>query len=412
LRAPLTSALAAAAVALSLAPLGGGCLSSDRIAHENPAGWEGGSGYYGRWPAGPPTDPSYFPLGVWLQNPANAQPYKDLGINMFMGLWEGPTDQQLADLQAAGLAAVAAQNATGLARAGAPVVSWMHDGESPDNAQPLPEGGYGPCREPRAVRATYAAMAEADRTRPVVLSLGPGIALDDWVGRGSACAGRLDMYPDYLEGADIAGFHIYPVNSDDPALQDKLWLVATAVDRLRAWSRYRKIVWATIETTAYADPARKPSPTEIKAQVWMALVHGAMGIVYYVHVFEPEFIEAGLLADPTTRDAVRDMNLQIRALAPVLNTPPLVGIASLTSSDVRVPIDFVVKRQGGATYLFAVAMRAGEARATVSLPGMSRGAVAEVLGEGRTIPIVDGTFQDGFAPFAVHLYKITDAAAP
>jgi hypothetical protein len=342
-----------------------------------------------------------------LQKPFNAAAYKDIGINLFLGLWEGPTEEQLAELRAAGIAVVADQNAAGLAHPGAPLVGWQHEGDSPDNAQLQPDGSYGPCRPPEAVQARYTALRAADPTRPVILGLGPGIALDDWVGRGAECAGRLDMYPAYLEGADIAEFHIYPVSSDDPALRDKLWLVANGVDRLRAWSRYRKLVWTTVETTPIRDPARKPTPVQIKAQVWMALVHGAMGIVYYVHIFEPELVEAGLLADPAQAAAVRDINAQITALAPVLNTPPLLGIARVLSSDPRVPIDWVVKRHGGATYLFAVGMRDGEARATIALPGRAS-STAEVLGEGRTIPIVDGTFQDGFAPYAVHLYRIPD----
>jgi len=34
------------------------------------------------------------------------------------------------------------------------------------------------------------------------------------------------------------------------------------------------------------------------------------------------------------------------------------------------------------------------------------GAKAEVLGEGRTLTIESGRFQDGFSPYAVHLYRI------
>jgi hypothetical protein len=43
-----------------------------------------------------PTDPGFFPIGVWLQSPANAPEYKAIGINTFVGLWEGPTELQLA----------------------------------------------------------------------------------------------------------------------------------------------------------------------------------------------------------------------------------------------------------------------------------------------------------------------------
>ena len=49
---------------------------------------------YAKWKNSPPTDPNYFPIGVWLQDPANASKYKALGINAYVGLWKGPTPEQ------------------------------------------------------------------------------------------------------------------------------------------------------------------------------------------------------------------------------------------------------------------------------------------------------------------------------
>jgi hypothetical protein len=395
------------AVPLLVVALAAGCLDTDVIDHGGAAGWEGGPEVYRRWPAGPPTDPTFFPIAVWLQQPFNGAAYKAIGVNVFLGLWQGPTERQLADVKAAGVSTVCSQNDLGLMRGReSSVIAWQHANDSPDNAQELPSGDYGPCLPPATVRATYQAMTAKDATRPVFLQFGQGVAGDRWVGRGSECAGRLDLYPEYIKGADITSFHVYPLNADDPAVKGKLWLYATGVDRLRAWSRYTKPVWPVIEATGFSDPARKPTPAQIKAEVWMSLVHGAMGIVYFVHVFKPTFIEAGLLADATNSAAVSAINAQIRALAPVLNSAPLAGAATVMSSDPRVPIDFVVKRQGDASYLFAVAMRDGQVNADISLRGAPAGATAEVLGEGRRIPLVDGKFRDSFAGYAVHLYKI------
>ena len=79
--------------------------------------------------------------------------------------------------------------------------------------------------------------------------------------------------------------------------------------------------------------------------------------------------------------------------------------ASVASSLDRVPIDFVVKRHGGQTYVFAVAMREGDATATFSLPDAGNGRV-EVLGEGRTIEAVGGKWEDRFTGYQVHLYRL------
>ena len=67
----------------------------------------------------------------------------------------------------------------------------------------------------------------------------------------------------------------------------------------------------------------------------------------------------------------------------------------------------MIKRQGGASYLFAVAMRRATTSATFSgLTNLPSGASVEVLGENRTIPLNGATFSDDFGPYGVHLYKI------
>ena len=57
-------------------------------------------GFYVR---GTVTDAGFFPIAVWLQDPAHAAKYKDLGINVYVGLWRGPTEKQLAVLKKHGL---------------------------------------------------------------------------------------------------------------------------------------------------------------------------------------------------------------------------------------------------------------------------------------------------------------------
>jgi hypothetical protein len=45
---------------------------------------ESAAGAYERWENGPPSDPSFFPLAVWLQQPKNAQRYREAGINIYV----------------------------------------------------------------------------------------------------------------------------------------------------------------------------------------------------------------------------------------------------------------------------------------------------------------------------------------
>ncbi|HOT46558.1 MAG TPA: hypothetical protein PLM53_18530 [Spirochaetota bacterium] len=368
--------------------------------------WEGGSSYYSKWSHGPSSEPDYFPIAVWLQSPCNAEAYRAIGINTFVGLWEGPTEDQLGRLADRGMPVLCAQNAAGLGSPSNPVISaWTHDDE-PDNAQADGQGGYGPPISTASIVAGYQSMVAADPTRPVFLNLGQGVAWDGWYGRGVR-TGHPEDYAEYIKGADIISYDIYPVNSRDTAVKDRLWLVAYGVDRLRRWSNYKKPVWNWIECTDFNGSGRKPTPSEVKAEVWMSIIHGSMGIGYFVHVFSPTFIEAGLLSDAHMSSAVAAINAQITSLAPVLNTPSVANGVTVTSSSADVPVDVMLKRYNGETYLFAVSMRPGITTATFTLRDFPADAEAEVIGENRVKIFTDGVMRDSFTDYTVHLYRIT-----
>src|SRR5215212_6954240 len=59
-------------------------------------------------------DPNVFPIAVWLQSPARAPDYKAIGINLYVGLWKGPTEAQLTDLKRHGMRVICSQNGVGL----------------------------------------------------------------------------------------------------------------------------------------------------------------------------------------------------------------------------------------------------------------------------------------------------------
>lgn len=70
------------------------------------------------------------------------------------------------------------------------------------------------------------------------------------------------------------------------------------------------------------------------------------------------------------------------------------------------PIDILVKRFEGATYRFAACMRGAPAVASFEVHGLAADTQAEVLGEGRTLPVSNGKLADSFGPYDVHLYRI------
>jgi hypothetical protein len=353
----------------------------------------------------PLTDPNFFPIAVWLQSPAKAAEYKAAGINLYVGLWRGPTDQQLAELKRNGIHVICSQNSVGLAHKDDPtIVAWMH-GDEPDNAQPLRgDRGYGPPILPEKIVEDYRRLKEADPTRQVLLNLGQGVAWDQWVGRGVR-RNHPEDYAEYAKGCDIASFDIYPACHEHSDVAGKLWMVAEGVSRLRKWND-AKPVWNCIECTHISNPKTKATPQQVKAEVWMSLVRGSRGIIYFAHEFKPKFIEVGLLADSEMLAQVTAVNRQIQALAPLLNSPDLPGSVTVKSSVADVPVEAVVKRDREGTYVFAVGMRNGETSCEFKMAGLSGTARAEVLGEMRSLDVQDGEFKDTFSSWDVHLYRI------
>jgi hypothetical protein len=193
------------------------------------------------------------------------------------------------------------------------------------------------------------------------------------------------------------------IDKDDG--ENYLWYVPRGVDRLRQWSADRKIIWNCIECTHISRPDKKATPAQVRAEVWMSIIHGSRGIIWFVHQFKPQFIEAGLLADEEMTAAVAAINRQIHGLAAVINSPEVAEPATVASSDAKVPIDAMIRRHAGAIYVFAVGMRNGPATGTFTVPGVGDAPV-EVIGENRTVEVRGGRFTDRFKPYDVHLYRI------
>jgi len=358
---------------------------------------------------GTPARAATFPIAVWLQNPSNAERYKAAGFNLYVGLWQGPTEEQLAALKRAGMPVICEQNAVGLAHRDDPIIAgWMH-GDEPDNAQPVvdPKTGersWGPCIPPARIVEDVRRLRAADPTRPVLLNLGQGVANEAWVGRGPGA--KLSDYEEYVKGCSIVSFDVYPVAGiGRPDGGEYLWFVPKGVRRLVTWTSGRKPVWCCIECT-HIDSDRKATPEQVRAEVWMALVSGARGLIYFVHEFKPRFNEHALLDDPAMLAAVTELNARIQRLAPVLNAPSGEGGVTVATGRDEAPVEAVAKRHEGWTYVLAAAMRNRPAKAVFHLKDVRGTRRVEVVDEGRTLVLRGGRFEDAFSAHASHVYRV------
>lgn len=373
---------------------------------------------YGQWINGLSTNDNYFPIGVWMQRPEDAAQWRAAGVNLYIGLWAGPTADQLETLRAAGMQTIAAQNSTALAYTnrlsdGRPViVGWLlHD--EPDNAQPNGSGGYGPPIPPATVQQTYQQFKTNDPTRPVFLNLGQGIGWDNatWYGQGGNIVPDRD-YPQYILGSDIISFDIYPMASSDSAVAGDAWRVALGVDRLHHYAPPDHIVWCFIETGDINGTGHEATVPQIKAEVWMAIIHGATGINYFIHgkTSVSHFDDRALLRPENAARlaGVTEINHEVHSLAAVLKTPSVPGLVTMTNLVGTNEVDFMAKQCNGATYLFAVGMRDAVTTKGFQFQNLTNNQM-EVIGENRTVTLTNGSFSDTFNGYEAHLYRTVGA---
>ena len=385
---------------------GAGCVPTlPTIAWNNP---------YAGWSRGIPTatDPTFFPISAWLQGSWHATEMAALGINIYVGNNAG-TDSlaaaDLATLKAQGIYAIVGQDSVGLANIADPtIVGWWMTPDEPDNAQSDGKGGYGPPVAPATLVTQYNAYKAADPTRPIYLGLGQGVAYDGWEGRGSNAPAESG----YVPASDIVDFDIYPYNncggdSNEQVTCGQFWLNAHGVDQLHGWSTRGQAVWTDIETTTIAaGTTTGPTPKQTRSEVWLALIHGANGITYFLDTWNPSFREDGIFADPAMVSAVTALNQQVKTLAPELNSADIPTLVAVSSSNPDAPIDLMVKAHGQTLYLFAAIAGPGTATGGFLIEGMSGDGVVTVLGENRTFAVTNGSFGDAFAANDVHIYEI------
>lgn len=348
-------------------------------------------------------DPGFFPIGVWVQPAGAAEKYKRMGVNVYVGgvdSYPRPKDRAFLDAVAAhGMHVICPFKKAYVdekLHEHPAFLGWMF-GDEPDNV----DAATGQVKHtPEALRLDFARIRRADATRRVYVNLGCGVADERFVGRGASD----EQYAAYPAACDIISYDVYPCNSIQPNGPDRLHLVAKGIDRLRKWAGPGKLVWCWIEANKISKgPGRAPTPEEVKTQIWMALVHSADGYGFFCHSWAGKRMKVSGIEE-AMQAALAPINAEVRSLSAVLKSPTVAGGAAVkTARGGRV--DVLVKKHGGATYVFAVNMVRKPEKATIALPGLGE-AKAEVLFEDRRLTVKGGRLRDEFAPYAVHRYKI------
>lgn len=410
--------------------------------------WEGGPEYWEQFPladAAGWSDPSFFPIGVFLVKVESGHPaaLASIGINVAMAAEYQPPISNLTDHMFAMIQSPISHDyqipGTGTwsqADVGDDpgVVAWFIYDEC--------EMGEGRCNStnyPTDAERLAAFQGWTEDTRAfddgrfMYANFGNGVlnsfwavdTMDQWMGTVDACA--CDKYAYTSPNVDFIidqSLHWPGTIEQAESASAYGWFV----DQMRGFDAAnpsRRPIWGFFETQLpYITESGRNIIlyAEIEGAVWSAITHEARGICYFQHNGFYEGYGGGAggpTVDPNTGlfpnvngyslvqgDAaliayVAAINAKVASLATVLNTQSYVFNFGATG------VDTMLKVVGGYAYIFtSMAIGGSTGSKTFTLPGTT-GTTVEVIGESRTLPVTAGQFTDSFAAeYTHHVYKV------
>lgn len=254
-----------------------------------------------------------------------------------------------------------------------------------------PDANGGLSRNLPGLSSRYASLTALAGHPPVYLNVG-----------GSDLIATNQPYQQAFAQADWVANDIYPVAGflDDQFMRGDLTLVGKALDKF-AEVATDKPRFAWIETNNLLGQG-DPTPAQVRAEIWIAIVHGARGILYFQEQVEPTFDL--LSTSAAVRTEMGKQHAAITQLSAILQgaiNPPSMGASAVA------PLEVGWRQSISGRYIIAVNSSPSTlSTAAVTLTGLVGAQAAMVWGESRMIPVVNGRVVDEFAPYARHIYVI------
>jgi hypothetical protein len=372
---------------------------------------DGGQSYYNQFSNSLPSDPNYFPLGVWFESvvsQADVDLDKDAGLNLYVVL---TTYSNLSLVQRNGMRAILQQSewhANQTAINSPAVAGWELFDEI--DMQQGPGQGYTTLNNILAQLPNDHRMRYNNYGKGVMFWETNGQAkrfLDDFQ---QAVSNDIYWFTDpNVSGSSEGGKLLTDGHPLTPTQTRRAANYGYTVDRMRVLDTRRKPIWNFVEvgwpfTETAAQGGRAIQPAEVGAAVWHSIIAGARGIIYFNHSFGGPNQSQHCLREPAyaaVRAAVKRTNQLVTQLAPVLNAPFADGFVSADP-----PVRTMAKSHNNKYYVFAGSKENVASTPTFSLSDVDSG-TATVIGENRTIPISNGRFSDSFPDGdAIHIYRI------
>lgn len=379
---------------------------------------------------------NFFPIGVWAQYADDFPKWRARGINTELGV---PTyalpplypnaetiDNWTNAANCVGLSGCTQSKMMRIARPDpnadrneANLLAWL----------PVDEPDSGGLTGADAAAATYQQLKTAQNPRPVVFDLtGRKVfdpvydatnttTLDQCEGPGDYPSPAGSCYPKFIANEDWIMHDFYPLNFawegvPSPVPLGDIRTVARMMDKISRWSNKPQFVFVEASPKIYSAADVGPTPAQLRAEIWLAIIHGARGITYFTYsgcnLDDAHWCPDGVAPDVATE--MTTQNARITSLASVIQSPinpPALGF-SITGTASAPTLEAAWRQLGGHNYLFvlntspnaipSVGMRMG------GLPATAGG--LEVVGESRSLQLkLHEQFIDGFQPYELHVYK-------
>ncbi|MBI2193450.1 MAG: hypothetical protein HYU36_15855 [Planctomycetes bacterium] len=252
------------------------------------------------------------------------------------------------------------------------------------------------------------------------------------VHQGHSCSGTVEGLEAYNACADILGCNPYPIlpprmrrhigiRPDGRALDTPDQTLSAVCDYTRKMvevGRGRKPVWMQLQAMAWEDffnPKQPgfegqtrddsailyPTHEQMRYMAYAEVISGASGLLFSMF---------RVPADQRIWQDIRRLVRELRGLHDVLAgrtlKPPLQTRYRNLGYSIWRGVETLAKEHGGKRFLIAVNSGFDPAEVTWTGFDAQRTRSLSVLGEGRTVPVVNGSATDFFSPYAARVYEV------
>lgn len=381
--------------------------------------WEGGPEHWKQFSAAAAAgwdNPDFFPIVVWyngVSNDAEAQYDKDLGINTYIGMWEGTDYKLFEDNEIFWIGTKLNKTFTETS------TNWVGNFLDDEvDGRFTPEDGRAHLQERSEEVAGNGRFNYANFTQTVISTDGTTADHQAYV-NDYTDAVSVDMYWYTIPFCDWSTYrgeaYLNPINKDKCRTASSYGQTMDMLRQRDASDGVLQPLWQFVENLN-GGPGEGPfvasiTSGQLEGAVMNSIINEARGIVYFNQsftgpcqggsLFRQSQMEEDFCGAPQVA-AARAVNHRIHSLARVLNTQSY-------AHSFGAGLDTMLKADNGSAYIFAmVDGTSSPGERTFTLPAGLVGTSVEVIGEDRTLPVAaDGTFSDTFEhEYSYHIYRL------